>query len=174
MMRLVVGIMVCALSAAATSAPAAEHLRLPEPGLLGPGQGGPPQPFPARPYPPPPSGTDRPLPPDLARPDLARPDLAHPGTRADLSGGPGPPRGRVCFDPAETRENILAYRLTDPFRALRAGGLQGEALRAKLCRWRPDEFVYEVAVLLRDGRVIHVYMNAQSGQTVGILNPHRN
>ena len=135
-------------------------MRLPEPGVVGPGPVLAPPPFPP---------PDRPPPPELARPDAPRP-----GSRPDLVFGPGPPRGRVCFDPAETREKILAHRLADPFRALRAGGLQGEALRAKLCRWRPDEFVYEVAVLLRDGRVVHVYMNAQSGQTVGVLNPHRN
>ena len=84
-----------------------------------------------------------------------------------------PPRGRVCFDPAETREKIVAHRLADPLRALRDGRLQGEALRAKLCRWRPDEFIYEVAVLLRDGRVVHIYMNAQTGHTIGALEPRR-
>lgn len=80
-----------------------------------------------------------------------------------------PPRGRVCFNPAETREKIAAHRLAEPFRALRMGRLQGEALRAKLCRWKPDEFVYEIAILRRDGRVVHLYMNALNGQSVGVL-----
>jgi hypothetical protein len=81
-----------------------------------------------------------------------------------------PPHGRVCFNSAETREKIVAHHLADPFRALRAGRLQGEALRAKLCRWKQDDFVYEIAVLRRDGRLVRVYMNAQNGQTVGSLN----
>ena len=79
-----------------------------------------------------------------------------------------PPRGRVCFNPADTRDKIATLRLTEPFRALRMGRLQGDALRAKLCRWKPDEFVYEVAVLRRDGRVVHLYMNALNGQAVGV------
>ncbi len=153
MMRLAVGILAFALSAAAIPATAVERPRLPEPGL--PAVGG--SPFP-------PSAPDRALLPDPGRP----------GPRPGFVGEPGPPRGRICLDPAETRETVLAYRLADPFRALRAGGIQGEALRAKLCRWRPDQFVYELALLLRDGRVIHVYMNAQSGQTVGVRDPHRN
>ena len=78
-------------------------------------------------------------------------------------------RARVCFNPAETRENIATHRLAEPFRALRLGRQQGEALRAKLCRWKRDEFVYEISVLRRDGRIVRLYMNAQSGQAVGAL-----
>ncbi len=110
---------------------------------------------------------DAPRPP--ARPEVAQQDVSHHFEPPRFE----PPRGRVCFNPAETREKIVAHRLADPFQALRDGRLQGEALRAKLCRWRPDEFIYEVAVLLRDGRVVHVYMNAQNGQTVGALEPRR-
>jgi hypothetical protein len=84
-------------------------------------------------------------------------------------------RGRVCFSPAETREKIAAHRLAEPFRALRPGRLQGEALRARLCRWKSDQFVYEIAVLRRDGRIVHIYMNAQNGQDVGDFDgPDRN
>ena len=78
-------------------------------------------------------------------------------------------RPRVCLGPTETRATVAAHRLAEPFRALRAGGQQGEALRAKLCRWKKDEFVYEISVLRRDGRILHLYMNAQSGQAVGAL-----
>ena len=77
-----------------------------------------------------------------------------------------PPRGRVCFNQTETREKIAAHRLADPVRALRMGRLEGEALSAKLCRWKPDEFVYEVHVLRRDGRVLRVFMNAQNGEAL--------
>ncbi len=101
-------------------------------------------------------------PPFPPRPDMGQQDA---GRRFE------PPGGRVCFDPAETREKIVQHRLADPLRALRDGRLQGEALRARLCRWRPDEFIYEITLLLRDGRVVHVYMNAQNGQIVGALEP---
>ncbi len=116
----------------------------------------------------------RPGPPAFAAPsEVGRQDA---GRRFDPRLAPPrfePPPGRVCFDPAETREKIVSHRLADPFQALRDGRLQGEALRARLCRWRPDEFIYEVAVLLRDGRVVHIYMNARNGQTVGALEPRR-
>ena len=87
--------------------------------------------------------------------------------QADHAARKEPTRGHVCFNPAETREKIATHRLTEPFRALRAGRLQGEALRARLCRWKPDEFVYEVFMLRRDGHVVRVYMNAQNGEAVG-------
>lgn len=77
---------------------------------------------------------------------------------------PDLPRTRVCFNSAESREKILSNKLTEPFQALRRGRLQGDALRARLCRWKPDEFVYEISVLRRDGRIVHIYMNAQNGQ----------
>lgn len=78
-----------------------------------------------------------------------------------------PPHERVCFNPSEARERIVAHGLAELFTALRVGRLQGEALRAKLCRWKQDEFVYEIAVLRRDGRLVQIYMNARNGQTVG-------
>lgn len=105
-------------------------------------------------------------PPETPKPRVE----AQPRPREDSKRRFEPPRGRVCFNAAETRDKIAAHHLAEPFRALRAGRLQGEALRAKLCRWKPDEFVYEVSVLRRDGRVMHVYMNAQNGQSVGALN----
>ena len=77
-----------------------------------------------------------------------------------------PPRGRTCFDQSETRENIAAHRLSDPLHALQLGSLLGDALSAKLCRWSPDEFVYEVHVLRRDGRVLRVYMDATTGEAI--------
>ena len=79
---------------------------------------------------------------------------------------PHPPRGRVCFSQAETRDKIAQRRLTDPVSATRAGRSEGEALRTRLCRWKQDELVYEVYVLRRDGRIIRLYINAQSGQAL--------
>ena len=78
--------------------------------------------------------------------------------------------GHVCFNAAETREKITQHRLAEPFRALRAGRLQGEALRAKLCRFKQGEFVYEVSVLRRDGHIVRLYMNAQNGQAIAAPN----
>ena len=77
-----------------------------------------------------------------------------------------PPLGHVCFNVGETRDKIAAHRLSDPLRALRAGRLQGEALRAKLCRFKQDDYVYEVFVLRRDGRIVRLYMNAQTGAAI--------
>lgn len=84
-----------------------------------------------------------------------------------------PQHVRTCFNSAETREKIVSRRLSEPFRLLRgaAGRVQGEALRAKLCRWN-DDYVYEIALLRRDGRIVHVYLNATNGQSVGAFNEH--
>lgn len=79
---------------------------------------------------------------------------------------PAPPRGRACLSQAEAREKIAQRRLTDPVNATRAGRSEGEALRTRLCRWKQDDFVYEVYVLRRDGRIMHLYVNAQNGQPV--------
>ena len=42
---------------------------------------------------------------------------------------------------------------------------KAEALSAKLCRI-DDEFVYEIALLHRDGKFFHAYVNATSGKVV--------
>ena len=111
-------------------------------------------------------------PPAILPPGASPQGLGKPDARSGMQVGRRfePPRGRVCFSQSETRENIASHRLSEPISALRAGRQQGEALRARLCRWKPDEFVYEVSVLHRDGRVLHIYMNARSGQIVGALN----
>lgn len=84
-----------------------------------------------------------------------------------------PPHGRTCFSQTETREKIAQRRLADPIGAMRAGRAEGEALRTRLCRWTPDELVYEVLVLRHDGHVVHLYMNAQSGRTVSAPSDHK-
>lgn len=78
---------------------------------------------------------------------------------------------RECFSAAQTREKIAAKKLAEPFRLMTgaAGRFQAEAIGAKLCRWK-EEFVYEISLLRRDGRVIHVFMNAANGQIVGSKN----
>jgi hypothetical protein len=85
-----------------------------------------------------------------------------------------PPRGRTCFSQAETRDKVVAQRLADPVRAMRLGRREGEALSAKLCRWKADELVYEVHVLRPDGRVLRVFVNAQNGEPLsGQTGPER-
>jgi hypothetical protein len=81
----------------------------------------------------------------------------------------GDPRAAkaVCFTPAETREEIKARKLVEPFAALKSAQAQykGEPVSAKLCRIG-DEYVYEIALLHRDGRYVHVMMNAETGKWI--------
>ena len=84
-----------------------------------------------------------------------------------------PEPDRVCFSTAETREKILAHGLFEPFRVMRnaASRSQAEAIGVKLCRWS-EELVYEMSLLRRDGRVIHVFVNAKTGVVIGSNNEH--
>ncbi len=96
-------------------------------------------------------------------------------SRAETIHHPGDPQQRVrtCFTSSETREKVLSRRLSEPFSLLRgaAGHFEGEALRAKLCRWN-DDYVYEIALLRRDGHIVHVYLNAVNGQAVAAFGEH--
>lgn len=76
-----------------------------------------------------------------------------------------------CLAPSETREEIKSHRLLEPFAALKAASAQfkAEALSAKLCR-NGDELVYEIALLHRDGRLVHVVTNAATGKVIGVRN----
>ncbi len=71
----------------------------------------------------------------------------------------------VCFATSETREAIKAHHLLEPFVALKSAAVtvKAEALSAKLCRLG-DEFVYEIALLHTNGRLVHVVMNAVTGK----------
>ncbi len=120
--------------------------------------------LPSSPVPAPPSKLRGPPEQHALLPDVKLPDAKQ--TQRVRDGG-RPPRGRLCFNQSETREKIAARRLSDPLHALQLGSLQGDALSAKLCRWSPDEFVYEIHVLRRDGRVLRVYMNAMTGEAIG-------
>ena len=70
---------------------------------------------------------------------------------------------------AETREEIKAHGLKDAFAALKTASqhYKAEALSAKLCRI-DDEFVYEIALLHKDGRYFHAHVNATTGKLVEI------
>jgi uncharacterized membrane protein YkoI len=41
----------------------------------------------------------------------------------------------------------------------------------KLCRWN-EELVYELSLLGHDGHVIHVFIDAKTGQAIGSKNEH--
>jgi hypothetical protein len=77
----------------------------------------------------------------------------------------------ACLPPSETREEIKAHRLLEPFAVLKSAAAQfkAEALSAKLCR-NGDELVYEIALLHRDGRLVHVVTNAATGKLIAVRN----
>jgi uncharacterized membrane protein YkoI len=82
-----------------------------------------------------------------------------------------PAQDRECYSAAQTRERITARKLAEPFRLMSssASRFQAEAIGVKLCRWK-QQLVYEISLLRRDGRVIHVFVNAANGQMIGTKN----
>jgi len=88
------------------------------------------------------------------------------GARADETASIAPaPAKPNCIAESETREEIKAHHLIEPFVVLKSASaaLKAEALRAKLCQIG-DEFVYEITLLRRDGRVVLVVMSALTGK----------
>ena len=73
----------------------------------------------------------------------------------------------VCLNAAETREEVKSRRLLEPFAALKSAAAQrkAEALSARLCH-TGDEFIYEITLLHRDGRLMHVEMEAATGKVI--------
>jgi uncharacterized membrane protein YkoI len=73
----------------------------------------------------------------------------------------------ICLPQSETREEIKAHHLLEPFAVLKSAAAQfkAEALSARLCHIG-DEFVYEIALLHRDGRFVHAVMNAATGKFI--------
>ncbi|MBV8474222.1 MAG: PepSY domain-containing protein [Hyphomicrobiales bacterium] len=80
---------------------------------------------------------------------------------------------RTCLAPAETREEIKSRHFIEPYVVLKSASTQfkAEALSAKLCHLG-DEFVYEIKLLHRDGRLVHAVMDAASGKLLGAHNAH--
>ncbi|HEY1944436.1 MAG TPA: PepSY domain-containing protein [Roseiarcus sp.] len=78
---------------------------------------------------------------------------------------------RPCLPPAESREEIKLRHFVEPFTVLKSASAQfkAEALSAKLCHLG-DEYVYEITLLHRDGRLVHAVMNAASGKLLGARN----
>jgi hypothetical protein len=79
------------------------------------------------------------------------------------------PSKPTCLPPNEGREEIKAHHLLEPFAVLKSAAVQfkADALSAKLCHL-DEEFVYDIALLHRDGRFVHVVMNASTGKFIGV------
>ncbi len=71
----------------------------------------------------------------------------------------------LCLTASETRDEVKAHKLLEPFAALKFAAQQrkAEALSAKLCH-AGDEFIYEITLLHRDGRLTRVQMEAGTGK----------
>lgn len=78
---------------------------------------------------------------------------------------------RACLTASQAREKIAEHKLIEPFRVMLAMSrrFKSEAIGVKLCR-RKAEFIYEISLLRRDGRVIHVFLKASNGQLVRATN----
>ncbi|PSC04512.1 hypothetical protein SLNSH_13535 [Alsobacter soli] len=77
------------------------------------------------------------------------------------------PKLSGCLDQHEIREEVAAKRVVSQVVALRAarGALGGEAVRARLCR-NESGLVYAITALKRDGKVVRVYVDAQTGKVM--------
>jgi hypothetical protein len=79
-----------------------------------------------------------------------------------LANESAPPR---CFSTAQTREQILLHKLTEPFVSMQVAArrAQGDPIGARLCRI-DDDFIYEISLLRRDGHVVKFLINASTGR----------
>ena len=115
-------------------------------------------------------------------PWFAAPGLGAPLWRAPRRGAPlwrarrlTPPkpsctprrRSRSVSTPPRRGKSVKSRRLLEPFAALKFAGAQrkAEALSARLCR-TGDDFIYEITLLHRDGRLVHVEMEAATGKSL--------
>ncbi|MDB5569059.1 MAG: hypothetical protein JWN93_242 [Hyphomicrobiales bacterium] len=75
----------------------------------------------------------------------------------------------ACLSAPDTRTAIQRHKLADPMATLREAGRKQKAdpLRSRLCRWG-EKFVYEIALLRRDGKVIRVFVDAADGLEVSV------
>ncbi|MGP8231615.1 MAG: PepSY domain-containing protein [Methylovirgula sp.] len=76
-----------------------------------------------------------------------------------------------CYSAAQTRREIAAHKLAEPFGLLvgAASRFQAEALGVKLCRHK-EQYIYEISLLRTSGRVVHVFTNAVTGQILSVKN----
>jgi len=130
-----------------------------------------PRPLAPLPHEPAPPDSNAP-PPGPVGPEADGPPPHPPGPAERETDGPPPhpPGGegaRKCFGQAESRARVAQFRLRPPFEMMRRAShlAQAEALGGKLCRWANFD-VYEISLLRADGRVVHVFLDAATGQVV--------
>jgi len=73
---------------------------------------------------------------------------------------------RECLDAAQARAAVAEHKLANPVMAQRSAVKRvpgAELLRSRLCRWNED-FIYEISLLPRDGKVTEIYVRAIDGQ----------
>jgi hypothetical protein len=80
---------------------------------------------------------------------------------------------RKCLTTAETAAAVREHGLSSPALALRtaAAHARAEALRLVLCNWN-GQFVYEITLLKRDGKIARLHVNAADGVLVTDLGLH--
>jgi hypothetical protein len=97
---------------------------------------------------------------------------AAPGARLGVPATP-PAGPQTCYSAAETRQRVAAGNLRPAFEMmLKATSLtQADALAGKLCRWNNQD-IYVISLLRRNGAVVRVFMDAQTGRVVAAPNLH--
>ncbi len=92
------------------------------------------------------------------------------GTRLAAATHP-PSAEHECYSAAQTRREIAAHKLAEPFGLLlgAANRFQAEALGVRLCRHK-EQYIYEISLLRNTGRVVHVFTNAVTGQILSVKN----
>jgi hypothetical protein len=88
-------------------------------------------------------------------------DVVHPAAE------PATPKIEACLSQREMREEIAQHHVVEPLVALRAAGV-GEKIRAQLCRAEEGGLVYLITALGHDGHVWRVFVDAPTGQRVGV------
>ncbi|MDE2016962.1 MAG: hypothetical protein KGI57_04565, partial [Hyphomicrobiales bacterium] len=86
-----------------------------------------------------------------------------------------PKPARACFPVARARAKIRKHKLVNPFgaTALAARVGHGEAVQVVLCKFGAD-FRYVVVVLRRNGTVIRVAIDAETGRPIPRRKPAQN
>jgi uncharacterized membrane protein YkoI len=88
---------------------------------------------------------------------------AHPAAADEVERGKRP----ACLDEAEIHAEVGARRVVSQMAALRAARAAkgGEPVRARLCR-SESGLVYAITSLKKDGKVVHVTIDATSGKVI--------
>lgn len=73
----------------------------------------------------------------------------------------------ACLSGPDTRDAVQTRRIVPPFRAVAEAMREGgDLVGIRICPSPDPPLVYDVAVLRRDGRLVHVIVDAGSGQSL--------